>query len=641
MAGITPTLTPIRRVLIANRGEIAIRIARAARSLEIIPLGIASETDSNALHRVAMAESVVIGPGPAQESYLHSERILQAARQLNADAIHPGYGFLSESAAFAQAVGDAGLIFIGPSPATLALAGDKRQARQLAQSLGIPTLAGYDGPDQSDARLQAHAERLGFPLLIKASNGGGGRGQRVVRDPAEFLPALAAARREAKAAFGDASVLLERYLEQPRHIEFQILADAHGSIFELGERDCSLQRRRQKVLEEAPAPQLPATLRNRMGKDALALAQACAYRNIGTVEFLLDASGQHYFLEINARLQVEHPVTELVHQVDLVAQQFHIASGAKLSLPARAPQGWALEARICAEDPAQGLLPSSGEITGVSWPNGPGIRIENGIDTGSSVPIDYDSLVAKLCVWAQTREEAFARLREALDATQISGVATNLPVLRAMAADPHINHGPTSTNYLDDGDLLRANPTPPASPLLIAVTQELLREQAQSRVGSVGIPLFFTLNDTNYALSASLHGDSWECTALNLPGIRSEQFADFRCAAKAPQSDMLQTARYALCSPLDWPTAQTTETVPNEASSGNRVTAPMPGRVLQLSATPGQAVAAHDVVAILEAMKMEHRIEAGCTGVISQIHIHEGQTVAAGTLLLEIAPAQA
>lgn len=630
----------IRRVLIANRGEIAVRIARAARSLGITPLGIASEADRAALHRAAMEESLVIGPARASETYLNIERILEAALTLRADALHPGYGFLSERADFAQAVIAAGLTWIGPTPRTLALAGDKREARRIAHTLGIPTLAGYDDEEISDVELAGHAHSLGFPLLIKATNGGGGRGQRVVTAPEDFAEALAQARREAKAAFGDESVLLERYLQAARHLETQILADAHGTILCLGERDCSLQRRRQKVIEEAPAPHIDRATSTQMAEAAIRLARATEYRNAGTVEFLLDGERRWYFLEINARLQVEHPVTEWVHSIDLVATQFRIANGEALDLASPPARGWAVEARICAEDPAHDLLPSSGVISRVAWPEGESLRVDSGIGDGSVVPIEYDSLLAKLSVWGETREAAFERLAQALAKTTIEGIPTNLPTLRSILDDPGVRAGPTHTTYLEESGLLKPPAAETSHDGLHQAVEALLASRPHARIASVGIPLFFTLSTRRYALEATRFGTEWECTPLHLPSLSTEQFPTFRCAAR--EGELAQEALEALRldSPLEWLEARE-RSGPRAGLASRLVVAPMPGRILRLTVREGTMVGERDVIAVLEAMKMEHHIEAGRSGRVTRLHLREGDVVAAGAVLCEITEAEA
>ncbi|MBC5816174.1 MAG: ATP-grasp domain-containing protein, partial [Candidatus Eremiobacteraeota bacterium] len=407
----------IERLLIANRGEIAVRIARGAREMGIVPLGIFSEADAGAFHLSAMDEAICVGPATASESYLNIENVIAAAKTMRADAVHPGFGFLSERAAFAQAVRDAGMIFVGPAPEAMSAMGSKRDAKQLVRTHNVPVVPGYEGANQNVKTLRAEAKKIGVPLLIKASAGGGGRGMRVVEDLKSFDEALEAAKREAKAAFGDDTVLLEKYLKRPRHIEFQILADAHGNTIHFGERECSIQRRHQKIIEEAPSVALTPALRAEMGAAAVRAAQAVKYVNAGTVEFMLDQDGKYYFLEMNTRLQVEHPVTELAYGVDLVAWQLRIASGEKLTIDQKdvAPRGWSIEARIYAEDPYNNMLPSTGTITAWEPPQGPGIRCDAGIEWGSEVSVYYDPMLAKLIVWGTDRSHAVRRMRTALD----------------------------------------------------------------------------------------------------------------------------------------------------------------------------------------------------------------------------------
>ena len=442
----------IRRLLIANRGEIAIRIARGAREMGISPVGVYSDADEHALFRDAMDASVRIGPGPAGESYLDGEKIVAAAKTLGADAIHPGYGFLSERASFAQLVVDSGLVFVGPTPDAIAAMGSKIEAKRRVREFGVPVVPGYEGDDQSAERLRAEAKRIGTPLLIKASAGGGGRGMRVVDDLRSFDESLASARREAKAAFGDDAVLLERYLRRPRHVEFQILADAHGTTVHLGERECSIQRRHQKVLEEAPSVALDPGLRARMGEAAVNAARSVGYTNAGTAEFMLDEDGAFYFLEMNARLQVEHPVTELVYGVDLVHEQLRVANGERLRLTQEAlvPRGWSIEARLNAEDPAHDFLPQSGTIAAFDVPRAPGVRLDTGFRAGNEVPVYYDSMLAKIIVWGADRAAAIARMDATLRETTVAGVATNLPLLRAIVADDAYRAGDTTTRFLDE-----------------------------------------------------------------------------------------------------------------------------------------------------------------------------------------------
>ncbi|MDP9018545.1 MAG: acetyl-CoA carboxylase biotin carboxylase subunit, partial [Candidatus Eremiobacteraeota bacterium] len=440
----------IRRLLIANRGEIAVRIARGASEMGITPLGIYSEADADAFHLSVMAESACVGPATASESYLNIDAVIGAAKIMRADAVHPGYGFLSERAAFAQAVADAGLVFVGPSPDAMAAMGSKRDAKQRVRGHDVPVIPGYEGADQSPKLLRAEAEKIGVPLLIKASAGGGGRGMRVVEDLKQFEESLEAAQREALAAFGDATVLLERYLKRPRHIEFQVLADSHGHCIHLGERECSIQRRHQKIIEEAPSVALSPALRAEMGAAAVRAAESVNYVNAGTVEFMLDEDGKFYFLEMNTRLQVEHPVTELVYGVDLVQWQLHIANGEKLTLQQSDvhPRGWSIESRIYAEDPYNAMLPSTGDITVWEPPQGPGVRLDSGVEWGSEVSVYYDPMLAKLIVWGTDRAHAVARMEAALDEFVIGGVRTNVPLLSWIVRDEHYRAGKTTTQFL-------------------------------------------------------------------------------------------------------------------------------------------------------------------------------------------------
>ncbi|MBV8354079.1 MAG: ATP-grasp domain-containing protein, partial [Candidatus Eremiobacteraeota bacterium] len=439
----------ISRLLIANRGEIAVRIARAAREMGIVPLGVYSDADAGAVHCRMMDASARIGPPPANESYLNVGAIIDAARAMQADGVHPGYGFLAENAELARAVAEVGMTFVGPPAEAIAAMGSKIEAKRLVRAHGVATVPGYDGDDQSDDALRAAAQAIGAPVLIKASAGGGGRGMRIVDDLNAFDEALAAARREASAAFGDDRVLLEKYLRAPRHIEVQVVGDAHGTIVHFGERECSIQRRHQKVVEEAPSSAVDPALRARFGEAAIAAARAVGYVNAGTVEFMLDGDGAFYFLEMNTRIQVEHPVTEWTYGVDLVRLQIAIASGTALSHRAPDPHGWAIEARLYAEDPST-FLPSSGTITAWRMPAGPGVRVDAGVETGSEVGVWYDSMLAKIVVWDATREKAVARLRRALDETEVGGVRTNLPLLRRIVRDEAFIAGATTTAFLDE-----------------------------------------------------------------------------------------------------------------------------------------------------------------------------------------------
>jgi len=436
--------------LVANRGEIAVRILRACQELGVRTVAVYSEVDRRALHVRYADEAYCIGGATARESYLRMERILDVARQARVDAIHPGYGFLAENPAFAKACQDAGFVFIGPPAETLALVGNKIAARRTMAAAGLPIIAGTE-LDLGDEEPMQAAERIGYPLLIKAAAGGGGKGMRVVSSPAELPRALESARREAAAAFGDDTIYLERVIEGVRHIEFQILADYHGNVVHLGEREGSLQRRHQKVIEEAPSRAINPELRERMGQMAVRAAQAVGYTNAGTVEFLLDRDGQFYFLEMNPRLQVEHPVTEMVTGVDIVKEQLRIASGRRLRYRQEDIRlwGWAIECRVLAEDPFRGFVPSVGRITRIYEPAGPGVRVESGIYEGFEVSLYYDSLISKVITWGETRAEAIVRMRRALEEYRIMGVRTNIPFLQQIMDTPSFQGGQIDTGYLE------------------------------------------------------------------------------------------------------------------------------------------------------------------------------------------------
>jgi acetyl-CoA carboxylase, biotin carboxylase subunit len=441
---------PFHKILIANRGEIAVRLIRACHELGITAVAVYSDADRSGLHVLKADEAYAIGPAAASESYLNIERILETAKHCHADAVHPGYGFLSENPAFAQACRHAGITFIGPSPDSIELMGSKTRARQQMEKAGIPFVPGTSRALQSLSEARDLASGLGYPVMLKAAAGGGGKGMRWVGHEAELASALEAARSEAQRAFGDDEVYLESAIVNPRHIEMQILADEHGNCIYLGERECSIQRRHQKVLEEAPSPAVNEEMRRRMGETAVRAARAAGYANAGTIEFLVDARGNFYFLEMNTRLQVEHPVTETVTGLDLVHLQIRVAAGEKLPLAQEdlKLRGHAIECRIYAEDPENNYFPSPGTITVLNEPSGPAVRLDSGIYRGSTVPVEYDPLLAKLIVYGATRGEAIARCKRALDEYLVAGVRTNLTLFRRIMEDPEFVAGNTDTGYL-------------------------------------------------------------------------------------------------------------------------------------------------------------------------------------------------
>jgi 3-methylcrotonyl-CoA carboxylase alpha subunit len=642
----------IERLLIANRGEIAIRVARAAREMGIVPLGIFSEADADAYHLRFMDDARCIGGAAAAESYLNAEAIIAAAIAMKADALHPGYGFLSERAPFAKAVLDAGFLFVGPTPEAMAAMGSKIEAKRRVRAFDVPTVPGYDGDDQSEKMLRRQADGVGFPLLIKASAGGGGRGMRVVESPAEFEEALESAKREARAAFGDDAVLLERYLRDPRHIEFQILADSHGRTIHLGERECSIQRRHQKIVEEAPSVALTPGLRAEMGASAVRAAESVGYTNAGTCEFMLDADGKYYFLEMNARLQVEHPVTELVYDVDLVQWQLRIAAGETLTIDQSdvAPRGWAIEARIYAEDPANDMLPSTGTLVHWTPPEGPGVRVDAGVSRGSVVGHYYDPMLAKLIVFGGDRDAAIARLRRSLEDFAIDGVRTNVPLLLWIARDAAFARGETTTSFLDrrlDESIFKAPPSPDAA--LLAAAALLADGRAPWRLGEVGIPLRLEnggritefVADTQSAPSTwHLGGDRNGVLEVTRHGERVRAEFDGRSLRAAVTYDGEAIAvnldgrvwSFAFAPPPSLDSAG----VAASATGDSNVTAPMPGRIVKIAVRDGDEVQERALLVVLEAMKMEHRIEASSAARVKSVLVKEGQIVAAGTSLVEL-----
>ena len=628
----------IRRLLIANRGEIAIRIARGARELGISPVGVYSDADAAALFREALDASHRIGPGPATESYLDGAAIIAAAHALGADAIHPGYGFLSERAPFARAVVAAGLTFIGPNANAIEAMGSKSEAKQRARTAGVPVVAGYDGGDQSDAVLRREAAALGVPLVIKALAGGGGRGMRVVEDLATFDADLASARREALAAFGDDAVLLERYWRRPRHIEFQILADEQGSIVHIGERECSIQRRHQKIVEEAPSPVLDEALRTRMGDAAIAIARSAGYTNAGTVEFLLGDDGAFAFLEMNARLQVEHPVTELVYGIDLVHEQLRIASGEPLRFTQGdvVARGAAIEVRVNAEDPQHDYAPQAGTITASDFPDAPDVRVDSGIRARSTVPMFYDSLLAKIIVRGDDRAAAVRRLRATLGDTRITGIATNLPLLRSIAAGDAFARGDTTTHFLAEyAGALAAHDSERRRAALTVAAAALLRTGYGWRAGGIDIPIDLVIDGVPARAIAERTATGWHVQGdleTEIPAAGPETGQRDRFGITVDAGDQRYRVEFTTAPNANAPRTHAT------AGSGS-VTAPMPGKIVSVAVKPGDTVKIHDLLVILEAMKMEHRIDASLAGTVGAVHVAAGDLVPSGAPLVTIGAA--
>lgn len=651
------------RILIANRGEIASRIIRTCRRLRIESVAVYSDADAEAPYVREADLAARIGPAPAEQSYLNVEAVLEAARLTGAQAIHPGYGFLSENSRFTRACREAGIVFIGPPPEAMDLLGSKRAAKHLARRVGIPVVPGYDGEEQSDDRLSQEAEAIGFPLLIKASAGGGGKGMRVVRSAHELSEALSAARREAVRAFGDGNLLLERLVESPRHVEIQVLADAHGNVLHLGERDCSVQRRHQKVIEESPSPALSEAQRRRIGEDAARLVAAAGYTNAGTVEFILASDGGYYFLEVNTRLQVEHPVTEMVTGLDLVAEQIRIAAGEPLSLSQADVRlsGHAVECRVYAEDPYHGFLPSTGELVLFRTPEGSGIRNDIGVAQGSTVTPYYDPMLGKLITWAADRASALDLMSNALRRYVVAGVEVNVPLLRAVVDSDDFRSGSVTTDYLDEHltSLLPVHPLParaafaaaawllaePVGRRASAWSTLALRTTAQPR------QLTFQWGAATTAVAAWPRGESgWLLTSGEdsfegrIARKGSEvgfvgQGEEFKAAVTARGPSVFVVLEGASYSLRAWPGLG-----PQDAASSSSKTAsgglqaPMPGTVVKLHVAEGQRVAAGDPLLVLEAMKMEHTVTAPYAGVVRRLPFQSGEAVAAGEPLAEIEP---
>ncbi len=564
------------KILIANRGEIACRVIRTARRLGIGTVAVYSSADVQALHVQLADEAVAIGPAPARDSYLNAGALIGAARSTGAEAIHPGYGFLSENADFAVACAAADLIFIGPPVAAIRAMGSKSAAKTLMAAAGIPVVPGYHGEDQSDARFRAEAGLIGYPVLLKAAAGGGGKGMRVVASSGEMAASLASARREASAGFGDDRLLVEKYLSQSRHLEVQVFGDRQGQVVHLFERDCSIQRRHQKILEEAPAPGFSAVQRSTLGSLAVAAARAVHYTGAGTVEFIAGPDGQCFFMEMNTRLQVEHPVTEFITGLDLVEWQLRVAAGEPLRLTQEqiTLSGHAIEVRLCAEDPERDFLPATGTVRELRFPaEGREVRVDAGIQAGDVVTIHYDSLLAKLIVHGPDRPAAIQRLRAALQQTQVTGVRTNRNFLLALANHPAFAAGAVHTAFI------------------AARRVELLRSPILASEVTPADPW-----DT---------ADGWR---LNGP-------AEF-------------------CSRADRPDAAEHAGAP----VNGMLTAPMPGRVASVHVEAGATVRRGDVLLVLEAMKMEHSILAPAAGVVSRLNVVAGEQVDEGVELLLIAP---
>ena len=664
------------KILIANRGEIACRVMRTARRMGVRSVAVYSEADATARHVRLADEAVLIGEAPAASSYLLIDRIIAAARSSGAQAVHPGYGFLSENAAFAQACADAGLVFIGPPVAAIRAMGSKSAAKALMATAGVPLVPGYHGAAQDEVTLQQQADLVGYPLLLKPSAGGGGKGMRVVTNSAEFALALASCKREARASFGDDQVLIERYLEHSRHIEVQVFGDQSGRIVHLFERDCSVQRRHQKVLEEAPAPGMSPERRAAMGVAAVEAARAVGYVGAGTVEFIAErdfvTSGRFYFMEMNTRLQVEHPVTEMITGVDLVEWQLRIAAGEALPLAQEQLQirGHALEARIYAEDPDKGFLPSTGRLVHLAPPEESlHVRIDTGIEQGDEITPHYDPMLAKLIVWDENRDKALARMLAALARMRVVGVANNIDFLARVVSSPAFGRAELDTGLIErERSLLfpEAAP-PPAQAWLVAALAELLGEAKCAARAATSDPdpwspwhardgwrvnsaarrsLCLRAGDTERTIGVAYSADGYSLSLDGLATRASGQLGEGGSGQLRADFDGLRLTatviaagerRHVFVHGCAYVFTAVDPLFHAGASSGlaGGLTAPMPGKVIAVAVKAGDRVAQGAPLLILEAMKMEHTIAAPAAGLVTAVHFAVGEQVTDGVELLD------
>jgi 3-methylcrotonyl-CoA carboxylase alpha subunit len=651
----------MRRLLIANRGEIVCRIARTAQRLGLTSIAVYSEADRNARHVRAADEAHYLGPSPPAESYLNIGKIIALAKRVRADAVHPGYGFLSENADFAEACADAGLIFVGPPASAIRAMGSKSASKAAMAAVGVPVAPGYHGEEQTLQRLMAEAQRVGFPLIIKASAGGGGKGMQVVNGAAEVAAAVESAQRLARTAFGDDRLLLERYFPLARHVEVQVFADSQGGIVSLFDRDCSVQRRHQKIIEEAPAPGLRDEVRSNMSRAAIQAARAVGYVGAGTVEFLVDEAQHFYFMEMNTRLQVEHPVTELISGVDLVEWQLRIAQGAPLPKHQDdvVQRGAAMEARLYAEDPANGYLPSVGRITHLHWPDtAPGLRLDMGVDAGDEVSTFYDPMLGKVIAWGESRAEAIGRLAGALGDIEIVGVTTNRALLSSVLADEQFRHGGIATNFLQVRHAHlsfgepQAGPADAALAALWCATRETSVDAlwADTRGWRLAAPPRSTWRfaDLTVVIECGTSRDAY------LARVGTQDYA-LRVAARGAGSMDVELAgrlehvhvaeadrelhlfRGGRHVQLRLAHTEDSLQVSAGAEEGSLLT-PLPGTVVAVHVEAGRQVARGVPLVTVEAMKMEHTLTAPYDGTVTRVAFGVGDRVAAGAILVELAP---
>ena len=659
------------KILIANRGEIACRVIRTARRMGIATVAVYSDADATALHVALADEARRIGPPSARDSYLNIAAIIEAARQSGAEAVHPGYGFLSENADFAEACAKAGLVFVGPPSEAIRAMGSKAAAKALMEAHGVPVVPGYHGDAQDTAQLAGEAERIGYPVLIKASAGGGGRGMRIVTRADEFARALVGAKREAAGAFGDDRVLLERYLERPRHIEVQVFGDQHGNIVHLWERDCSIQRRHQKIVEEAPAPGLGKPERKKLGEMAVAAARAVGYIGAGTVEFIAEFSADRdaknfYFMEMNTRLQVEHPVTEAITGTDLVEWQIRVAAGEGLPLRQDeiALNGHAIEVRLYAENPERGFLPATGTLYGLHFPESDIARVDTGVRQGDAVTPFYDPMIAKIIAWGEDRGAARAKLQRALADTAILGVTTNLAFLHRVVGEPDFAAGKVDTGFIErhHDTLLPASHRVSDLALAAAALWDLTqpREPAgedpfnpwaradawRLNLAPAPVSLHFRHGADALSVDGTAEGGGWhlrlgdrdyQATAERLPDRRLAVALDGARAAVRVLEHEGELAVFAGGESWHFTTVDPLAPPAGADVSGGRLTAPMPGRVIQLLVSAGDSVRQGQAMMVIEAMKMEHTIAAPRDGVVEAVHYGAGDPVEEGAELIALA----
>lgn len=645
----------MHKILVANRAEIAVRVIRAARQLGYRTVAVYSEADSDALHVVEADEAVCIGPAAVGMSYLVIDNILEAARKTGADAVHPGYGFLSENADFARACEQAGLVFIGPGADAIALMGSKRLSKLAMLEAGVPCIPGYQGAEQDDATLLAKAEEIGVPLMVKASAGGGGRGMRLVTNLADLQAQLTTARSEARSAFGSDELILERAVLEPRHIEIQVFADQHGNVLYLGERDCSVQRRHQKVVEEAPSPFVDASLRQQMGEAAVAAARSCNYRGAGTVEFLVDGERNFYFLEMNTRLQVEHPVTEMVTGLDLVAWQFLVAEGEPLPLTQDEVrlQGHAVEVRLYAENPHQDFMPQTGRVARWQLPEREGVRIDHGVRQGQTVSSHYDPMLAKVIAHGDTRAIAVRRAAAALQDTSLLGVNNNKRFLQNILRHPVFAAGAATTAFIDDH--FRTDDSMIAAPpslgclgraaVILATRSKQPRDSWRSAAGQ-GSFLVLAAGDETFPLALCETGPSRYCIRHGDDELTLELHRWTEDACVVVEDGVRASCSYALegdslhldCGEGHVSLQDITHR-PAEgagAAGSGELKASMDGAIVQVLVREGDTVERGQTLVVLEAMKMEHQLQAGVSGTVQAVHAQVGQQVKSRQLLASV-----